>query len=279
MSKKNNTNNIENKIQKLRTVVATGLTTVGSSLLLNSAQAQETQTQDAVTNNIEQTAHTFQKTDYLNSNAEKLFDMYRLAFNNDTRFNMVAEKEKTKCQTFFNKHPDLKRKCNEVDARLKTSIGLQGFNNAELIYQREGDNNLRAEILSTLAKDPQTLVEMNKINTNPADISVTEQQAAHLWSMYVDVETNNAPQAYQKFFDKYPKLYENCASAADKAGITKEMLPITTIADPNAELLLSGAESLTETLSITMNEYEAQTGKTIKLPSSTYQVTAADFSR
>ena len=103
MSKKNNTNNIENKIQKLRTVVATGLTTVGSSLLLNSAQAQETQTQDAVTNNIEQTAHTFQRTDYLNSNAEKLFDMYRLAFNNDTRFNMVAEKEKTKTKIdFFN---------------------------------------------------------------------------------------------------------------------------------------------------------------------------------
>jgi hypothetical protein len=205
--------------------------------------------------------------------------MYRLAYNNDTRFNMVAEKEKTKCQTFFDKHPDLKRKCNEVDTRLKTRRGLQGFNNAELIYQREGDNNLRAEILEKLAKDPKALAEMNKINTNATEVSATEQQAAHIWSMYIDVETGSATQAYKKFFDKYPQFYENCASAADKAGITKEMLPFTTIADPNAELLLSGEESLTETISNTMNKYEAQADKTITLPSSTYQVTATDFSR
>lgn len=276
MSKKSS--DIDNKIQMLRaaTIVA-GVTTVGSALL-NSAHAQ-TDTQDPLTNNTERAAYIPQRTDYINSNAEKLFDMYRLAYNDDSRFNMVAEKEKTKCQTFFDKHPDLKRKCNEVDARLKTSRGLQGFNNAELIYRREGDNNLRAEILEKLAKDPQTVAEMNKINTNAADISATEQQTAHIWSMYVDVETGNAPQAYKKFFDKYPQLYENCASAADKAGITKEMLPFTTIADPNAELQLSGAESLTETLSNTMNEYEAKTEKTIKLPSSTYQVTASDFSR
>ena len=272
-------NNTNQKIKHLKTKIAvTAGLTVGV-LATNHANAQEISVKHPSANNFEQVSQKTQKNDYLYSNAEKLFDMYRLAYNDDTKFNMIDGKEKSKCQTFFNKHPDLKRKCNEVDVRLKNNRGMQGFNNAELIYRREGDDNLRAEILEKLAKDPKILAEMNKIEVNVTDFSAAEQQTAHIWSMYVAVETGNPTQAYKKFFDQYPNLYENCAAAADKAGITKEMLPVTSIADPNAELLLSGAESLTDQLTKTMDDYRTKTGKTVKIPSSTYQVTATDFSR
>lgn len=287
-------NNQHNKIKdlKMRITAITGLA-IGSLIAGKNATAQEVKVKDTSSNRIEQTSYATQKNDHLYSNAEKLFDMYRLAYNNDTKFNMVSEKEKSKCQEFFKKYSDIAKKCAETDTYLNENRGLQGFNNAELAAIRQGDSTLRTDILEKLAKTPDALEEMNKININSEyeketikAASAEEQQAAHIWSMYVAVETGNASQAYKKFFDKYPKLYENCKTSADNAGITQEMLPVTTIADPDAELVLNNkdsgktkSESLTQQLAKTINNYESQTGHRVKIPSSTYQVSSADFTR
>ncbi len=289
--KNNNTNNKISDLKKRITAVAA--LTIGTLIVGKNATAQEIKVKDAYSHKIEQTSYTAQKNDQLYSNIEKLFDMYRLAYNNDTKFNMVAEKEKSKCQEFFKKYSDIAKKCAETDTYLNENRGLQGFNNAELAAIRQGNSTLRTDILEQLAKNHKALEEMNKISLNPEyeketikAASAEEQQAAHIWSMYVAVETGNAPQAYKKFFDKYPKLYENCKTSADNAGITQEMLPVTTIADPDAELVLnkenSGktkSESLTQQLTNTINSYENQTGHRVKLPSSVYQVSSADFTR
>jgi len=279
----------KNRKNLRQTIETVGLT---AALLLtkNSVQAQEIKVADAKNNLTEQTAHTQQKDDNIISKAEKMFDMYRLSYFDDTLYNLVSPTEKEKCKEFFDQYPTAKDVCNEAHEYVKNNRGLRDFNTAEKYAINNGNHNLRSNLLTYLANNPKASETMNKIQSSEYanevvnELTSYEKEAAQIWSIYVAVEQETetgikAPEEYKKFLQEHPICSPICKNAYQKAGIGKEQLANTTITDVNAGIYYNGKmNSLTQQFSQLLENCD-NLGVKIKVPhsTSTYQATARDF--
>ena len=280
MNKKNDINNTTtHKFGKSMATVALATTITMSPF--NKSEA-ETKVDDKHIYLTEQTISRPQKYTANVSKPRKIWDMYRLAVDNNTQLNLIPESEKEKCVEFFKNNQEFDQLCKKAYENVKKQQETSLFHAVEYRYEQTYNSNFRIDILTALKNNKKAAKELNKINyTDYSDKMSKEELASQIWDMYVVVNsdrnpqlmswemdsillTSKAPKSYKNFFDKYPSTYYQCVIAEQEAAVA-DVIDNISIDDVNRILQDKKQETLTDRITSTVNDYK-NVGLPVRVP-------------
>ncbi len=170
------------------------------------ASAQESTVQNNQPNKQENTIpHEQNKTSYCNL-ANKVWNMYRLAYTDGNFLNTIDVEETEKCKAFFERHPVIKQFCQDADKAIGGTIrGPRTMNAAE-----RKNPDFRDQLNKTFSQD--VIQEIDGIGS--IKIACDEEYVADkIWHMYTYVATHGGTDKQNQcanFFKKYPEIYGIC---------------------------------------------------------------------